>query len=111
MRRCSAPIGLLLVLSLLFAQWLGYAHAFAHTTGAPELSQPASWSDGAFGHAKSAGSCAAFDAAALGAGLQSPPPPLLPSLPASRPVALPLRTGWHRLFTAHFSTRAPPLNA
>ncbi len=107
-------ISLLLVLSLLFAQWLGYVHAFAHSGGtgeSTEFVQATQSPDGTFGHAKSAGACAAFDAAALGTGLHGPALQLLAALPADGPVALPPRTGWHRLFTAHFSTRAPPLNA
>ena len=36
---------------------------------------------------------------------------MLPPAMADAPVAQPLRNGWHRLFTAHFSSRAPPLNA
>lgn len=109
----SALTGLLL-LSLLFAQWLGHTHAFAHGGAGSDVMQSADASsspDGLFEHTKSAGNCAAFDAATLGLALHAAAPPPLLSLPAGSPSSLPLRSGWHRLFTAHFSTRAPPLNA
>lgn len=110
-RRRSAPmLALLLALSLLLTQWLGYAHAIAHAGGNPEVAQ---WSagGGALDHDKSANACAAFDAATLGAGLQGDSFPPLPAAEPDAPVVLPLRAGWHRHFTAHFSSRAPPLNA
>ncbi len=100
---------MLLAVSLLFSQWLGYAHAIAHAgVGAEPVKAYAGVSD----HVKSAGACAALDAAALGAGLQGAGLAPLAALAASEPVVLPLRSGWHRLFTTHFSSRAPPaLNA
>ncbi len=108
-RRRHALMGMLLALSLLFTQWLGYAHAIAHAGGTAEFTKLAQ-AGGPLEHAKSAGACAAFDAATLGAGtLNSALPPLAP-VQAGSPVILPLRAGWHRQFTAHFSSRAPPLN-
>lgn len=113
--RRIAFLGMLLALSLLFMQWLGYAHAVAHGiphTGAPsEFESAAQLKTDAFDHAKSSGACASLDALALGAGLQSAALPTLPAIAHDAPAALPLRAGWHRLFNAHFSTRAPPLNA
>lgn len=109
-RRRSALMGILLALSLLFTQWLGYAHAIAHAGGATDYAKVAQ-ADGALEHAKSAGACAAFDAATLGAGTLNSVLPAMPVVQKSGPVALPLRAGWHRQFTAHFSSRAPPLNA
>lgn len=113
MKHRSAFLGLLLVLSLLFTQWLGYAHALAHVGGPVDVatSTESQSADGLFEHAKSAGACAAFDAATLDAGLHQAGATLLPALLAERAVALPLRAGWHRLFHAHFSSRAPPLYA
>ncbi len=104
-------LALTLILSLLFTQWLGVSHAVAHGNGLPELKQATAKALGLPDHAKSSGACAALDAATLGAG-----PPAVDFVPAfatldDGPVALPLRTGWHRLFVAHFSSRAPPLNA
>lgn len=101
---------MLLALSLLFTQWLGYAHAIAHAGGTAEVTKVAT-SGGGVEHAKSASACASFDAATLGAGTLNSALPPLASAQQSGPVALPLRAGWHRQFTAHFSSRAPPLNA
>lgn len=111
-KRSTALIGMLLAVSLLFSQWLGYGHAIAHAGVAAEPLKAAQAYAGVADHAKSAGTCAALDAAALGAGLQGAGLPPLPAMAADGPVTLPLRSGWHRLFTAHFSSRAPPrLNA
>ena len=104
-------LGVLLALSLLFMQWLGYAHAIAHAGAQPEFETSTQTRFDTFDHVKSASACAALDALALGTGLQSAALPSLPAMSPDAPVALPLRAGWHRLFTAHFSTRAPPLNA
>ncbi len=109
--RRIAALGVLLAISLLFTQWLGYAHAIAHAGAQPELQSAAQTPADSFDHAKTAGACAALDALALGAGLQSAALPPLPAMAADAPVVLPPRAGWHRLFTAHFSSRAPPLNA
>ncbi len=109
-------LALLLMLSLLFTQWLGYGHAIAHGGNAqPEfglkIAKTTAEPGSPAGHQKSPGACASVDAATLGAGV--PMADFVPAFAtlANGPVTLPLRTGWHRLFTAHFSTRAPPLNA
>ncbi len=108
--RRIAALGVLLALSLLFTQWLGYAHAIAHAGLQPEIQSASQPQTDGFDHVKAGGACAALDALTLGAGLQSAALPPLPAVAADAPVVLPLRAGWHRLFTAHFSTRAPPLN-
>lgn len=108
--RRHALIGMLLALSLLLTQWLGYAHAIAHAGGLAEFTK-VTQDDGSFEHAKSASACAEFDAATLGAGTLNSALPPLPAVAESGPVILPLRSGWHRQFSAHFSSRAPPLNA
>ncbi len=104
-------LALTLILSLLFVQWIGFGHSIAHGNGLPELRQTAAKAIGLPDHQKAAGACAALDAATLGAGL--PTADFVPAfaVPDHGPVTLPLRAGWHRLFTAHFSSRAPPLNA
>ncbi len=104
-------LALTLILSLLFSQWLGFGHAVAHGNGSPEFRQATVKVAGLPDHQKASGACAALDAATLAAGL--PTPDFIPALAVLThgPVTLPLRAGWHRLFTAHFSTRAPPLNA
>lgn len=108
--RRGALMGILLALSLLFTQWAGYAHAIAHAGGVTEFTKT-SQAGVPLEHAKSASACAAFDAATLGAGTLNSVLPALPVVQESNSVTLPLRAGWHRQFSAHFSSRAPPLNA
>lgn len=109
--RCAAFV--VLICSLLFAQWLGLAHAIGHAGVAIELSaeQPASAANGGFDHQKSATACAALDGVTLGAALHSPPfsPALLAATPL--PLAWMAEAGWIAAFRAHFSSRAPPLTA
>lgn len=103
-------LALTLVLSLLFTQWLGLAHAVAHGSGAPEYRPLVLKTAGLFDHQKSSAACAALDAAALGAGVNTSAfVPALPAL-AEDPAVLPLCAGRDRFFNAHFSSRAPPLN-
>ncbi len=99
------------MLSLLFAQWLGYTHAVAHAGLVSEALVAELPTDGTLNHSQAAGSCAAFDAATLGAGMHSDVPALVvvrqgvarcaPLAPASAPSR----------FLARFSSRAPPLTA
>lgn len=116
--RHRALIGALLVLCLLFAQWVGYAHAIAHWHG--QGSAAAHWQkgeriadagNGLFDHQKASGACVALDAATLGAGPCSSGL-ALPALhaPQQPPVTL-AEPSWRPAFSALFSTRAPPLNA
>lgn len=109
--RRNAALAVLLALSLLLMQWLGYAHAIAHAEGQPEFEKVAATQDDSFGHAKSASACAALDAVALGAGLQAAPVVLCPPATADTVLTQPPCAGWRRLFSAHFCSRAPPLNA
>lgn len=107
-------LALLLVLCLLFAQWLGLGHAVAHGNGLPDagkISKVSAQAGSPIEHQKSAGNCAAIDAATLGAGVPMADFAVTLAPLADQPAVLPLRHGWHRLFTAHFSSRAPPLNA
>ncbi len=103
-------LALTLVLSLLFTQWLGLAHAVAHGSGMPEYRPLVLKTAGLFDHQKSSGTCAALDDAALGAGVSTSS--FVPALLAfaEGPAIVPLRAGRDRPFTAHFSSRAPPLN-
>lgn len=117
MLRHRALVSALLVLCLLLAQWVGYAHAIAHWhglgNGGAHLLQAERIADGSpvFDHQKSSGACAAFDAATLGAGLchsgLALPAVHVPQLP---PVAQDTQR-WLPAFSPLFSTRAPPLNA
>jgi len=104
-------VSVVLMLSLLFAQWLGYGHAIAHADGLNEATRVESAKAGAADHQKTASTCAAFDAATLGAGLHSPPLALaaIPT-PSFAPAAC-TPVGHAPAFFAHFSSRAPPLKA
>jgi len=112
-RHRSATIALWVAVCLLFAQWLGYAHAISHaglkseTASVQVLSaDPASV---VFDHQKASNSCAAFDAATLGAGVHSAPVlALVLTLSASRTDCA-LQSPWQQSFIALFSSRAPPL--
>ena len=104
-------MSVVLMLSLLFAQWLGYGHAIAHADGLNEATRVESAKAGTADHQKTASACAAFDAATLGAGLHSPPLALAAiSTPSFAPAAL-TPVGHAPAFFAHFSSRAPPLKA
>lgn len=104
-------LALMLMLCLLLAQWLGLGHAVAHGNGLPDASKVTTKAGGLLEHQKSTASCAALDAATLGAGVPVAEFTFTLAALVDQPAVLPLRSGWHRLFTAHFSTRAPPLNA
>jgi hypothetical protein len=109
--RTAALLSVALMLSLLFAQWLGYGHAIAHADGLNEATRLESARSSVADHPKTSAACAAFDAATLGAGVHSPALTLA-TLPAPTwvpVVALP--TGHSPAFFGHFSSRAPPLTA
>lgn len=99
-----------LVLSLLLAQWLGLTHAIAHSGVASAQTASASgWEP--IEHTQSATHCAAFDAATLGASLHTSGLVILPVVRCSAAVELPVRGGIARLTTRHFNSRAPPHQA
>ncbi len=119
-RRQRSFAGTLLVLCLLFAQWVGYAHAIAHWHGQgnagahlqkAERIAIADATTGLFDHQKASGACVALDAATLGVSLCSSAltlpaihqPPLLQAMPAA--------PFWLPAFSPLFSPRAPPLSA
>jgi len=110
-KRLTAPV--LLILSLLFAQWLGLAHAIGHAGVAVELSseQQTPTVHGGFDHQKSATACAALEGATLGAALHSPVflTPVRTTSPL--PAVWMSEASWIADFHAYFSSRAPPLNA
>jgi hypothetical protein len=98
----------LLVVAMLFAQWLGERHRIQH----------AGWDNGNSAAAAAASapdiddnvshSCAAFDAATL--------PHVAPGVPFIVPIVASAKvlalwvafTSWDAPFTLHFSSRAPP---
>lgn len=112
--RSSAAIALWIVLCLLFAQWLGFAHAISHAGTKPEITSnqfaTADKTFFVFDHQKASSSCAALDAATLGASLHSAPAlPLLLTLPPTN-IDCALHNPWQQPFIALFSSRAPPLS-
>jgi hypothetical protein len=111
MHHRAALLSLVLMLSLLLTQWLGYAHAIAHADSRNEAISVEIAKAAAPDHQKTASACAAFDAATLGAGLYSPSITLgLVPAPSFAPLALTAVA--HALaFFVHFSSRAPPLKA
>jgi hypothetical protein len=106
----SKLLALLLMGSLLLAQWSGLQHRVAHAWLLPadivhsesERSDQET-PDKSFSH-----SCALLDAATVGACLASAKyvPPLLSSL--SLPISVLPMASWQALFTPQFSSRAPP---
>jgi hypothetical protein len=72
MHRPAAFLSMVLMLSLLLTQWLGYAHAIAHAHSQNDATTVEISKAGVADHQKAASACAAFDAATLGAGLHSP---------------------------------------
>lgn len=110
--RRSTLIALWIALCLLFAQWLGYAHAISHAGPKTEtlISQtnPANASTPAFDHQQASSACATLEAAALAAGLHSPSLlPLVFALPVPNCDSVPVSV-WEQSFAAFFSSRAPP---
>jgi hypothetical protein len=111
MHRPAAFLSMVLMLSLLLTQWLGYAHAVAHAHTRNDATTVEISKAGVADHQKAASACAAFDAATLGAGLHSPAITLFVApAPSFAPAAL-TYTGHAPAFFAHFSSRAPPLKA
>ena len=109
--RASAWAVLWLVLSLLFTQWLGYAHAVGHAgarTEALSSQGPSGLQSLSFDHQKAGSTCASLDAATLGASLHNAAFVLL-LLPAAAALAAAIaKPSWLQAFTALFSSRAPP---
>lgn len=109
--RHAALLSLALMLSLLFTQWLGYAHLIAHADGVNEASRIENAKSGIPDHQKTASACAAFDAATLGAGLHTPDIRLTIAPSASFAPQAALPASHAPAFFAHFASRAPPLKA
>jgi hypothetical protein len=103
-------LALLLLCSLLAAQWIGLQHRVAHaslpyagiTHGDSDLDGK-NMSDGNLFH-----SCLLLDANAVGASL--PGCEYIPVLPrhAALPITILPLVSWQALFTRQFSSRAPP---
>ncbi len=113
-RRCSAITALWVAMCLLFAQWLGYAHAISHaglkSDTASVQSVAADKASVVFDHQKASTTCAALDAATLGVGLHSAPAlaALLTFSDSNADCAF--LSPWQQSFVALFSSRAPPFS-
>lgn len=115
-RQRLAPSALLLVVALLFAQWLGLAHRIDHARPAQAMQQVQHDVSAVQGDAATAGydkslehSCALFDATVLASALHSPAMSL-PVLPGTQVLALwQAFASWDAPLLLHFSSRAPPL--
>ncbi|WP_211462495.1 hypothetical protein [Collimonas silvisoli] len=110
----SAPVlALVLICTILFAQWLGLTHSIVHA--AWENKQPTRLTHMTSviervieGGRKAHHSCAAFDDATLAAAIYSAPV-TLPPVPGKHLLALwQAFASWDAPFTCHFSPRAPP---
>ncbi|MCE2871011.1 MAG: hypothetical protein LW714_06320 [Oxalobacteraceae bacterium] len=100
-----------LVFCLLFAQWLGYAHAINHagTQSEPLVSQSAQNSyAGCFDHQHAGHSCTLLEAGTLGASLTAASFQITAIAPPYFIVASAMCFGFQQIFIALFSTRAPP---
>lgn len=111
-----ATIALWVVVCLLFAQWLGFAHAIGHAGLKADAISEAIYvqslsvdkTSPVFDHQKASNACAALDAATLGAGLHSAPIlALLLTLSPSK-IDCAVHNPWQQSFIALFSSRAPP---
>ena len=109
--RHAALLSLALMLSLLFTQWLGYAHLIAHADGVNEATRIENAKSSITDHQKTANACAAFDAAALGASLHTSDIRLAVIPTASFVPQTATPAGHAPAFFAHFDSRAPPLKA
>lgn len=113
MRRRLAPSALLLVVTLLFAQWLGLAHRIEHgrpaeVTQQVQVNLPALQGDSAGYDKALEHNCALFDGAALASVLHSPTVSLA-ILPGAKVLALwTAFASWDAPVLLHFSSRAPP---
>ncbi len=110
----AACLRLMLVVCLLFAQWLGTAHAISHASlnnNGVTIEQVESAAAGGWDHQPSARSCVLLDAATLGAALHTPAilAPVLAAVCLHQQTAN--GTDWAQTFLAYFSSRAPPLTA
>jgi|GEM_PF-1627414 len=102
----TRSISALLLPCLLFSQWLGLTHTVVHSGIAGAAILASGW--GPIDHDESTDSCAAFDAATLGASVHSSGLLVLPATRSSAAVHLPIPDGVARLTTRHFNSRAPP---
>ncbi|MFJ2989032.1 hypothetical protein ACIPF8_14305 [Collimonas sp. NPDC087041] len=108
-----AALAPLLVLTILFAQWLGLTHSIVHAAWENKQSTHLTHLTSVIeqsieGGGKAHHSCAAFDDATLAAAIYTVPL-TLPPLPGKHVLAKwQAFASWDAPFTCHFSPRAPP---
>ena len=103
-------LNLLLVLSLLFTQWLGISHAIFHASQNSVVSianfEPVVGDT--FDHQKSSSFCSLFDAAALGVAVHATPCTAPAFFNPTQHEQSSFQLGWIQPFSVYFSSRAPP---
>ena len=103
-------LNLLLVLSLLFTQWLGISHAIFHASqnSVVSIANVEPVVGDIFDHQKSSSFCSLFDAAALGAAVHAKPCTAPAFFTPTKYEQSSFRLGWIQPFSVYFSSRAPP---
>ena len=103
-------LNLLLVLSLLFTQWLGISHAIFHASqnSVVSIANVEPVVGDIFDHQKSSSFCSLFDTAALGAAVHATPCTAPAFFNPTKHEQSSFRLGWIQPFSVYFSSRAPP---
>jgi hypothetical protein len=105
----TAFLSVVLMLSLLLTQWLGYSHAIAHAGSPNKTIGFFKTNAGSVEHQKTSSACISFDAATLVSGLHTTQILFAVAPAFSCPPLAVLDTGHEPAFFVHFSSRAPPL--
>lgn len=103
-------LNLLLVLSLLFTQWLGISHAIFHASqnSVVSIANVEPVVSDTFDHQKSSTFCSLFDAAALGVVVHATPCTTPAFFNPTQHEQSSFQLGWIQPFSVYFSSRAPP---
>jgi hypothetical protein len=103
-------LNLLLVLSLLFAQWLGISHSIFHASqnSVVSIANVEPVGGDTFDHQKSSSFCSLFDAAALGVAVHATPCTAPAVFTPTLHEQSSFQLGWIQPFSVYFSSRAPP---
>jgi len=106
-KNLTRSIFALLLICLLFSQWLGLIHTIAHSgIGGSQAISASGWEP--IEHSESDSNCAAFYAATLGASLHTSGLLVVTAIHGSAAVHLPIPDGVARLTIRHFNSQAPP---
>lgn len=103
-------LNLLLVLSLLFVQWLGISHSIFHASQnvAASVANVEPVVGDTFDHQKSSSFCSLFDAASLGAAVHTKPCTAPAFFTPRQHEQSSFRPSWKQPLSVYFSPRAPP---